>query len=95
MRSVLILLATVIGLAILRNLVREVGRFAARTLGKTAKSNASSGSGSRVRSGGRLARDPHTGTYVDPRHAVRATVNGTQHFFESEASRDAYRNANA
>ncbi|MCY4189667.1 MAG: hypothetical protein OXD30_14410, partial [Bryobacterales bacterium] len=44
---------------------------------------------------GRLVHDPQTGTYIDPAHAVRAKVRDTVHYFESEASRDAFLKADA
>ena len=94
MRNILLLVAGVIGLAILRNLLRELGRFAARAMSGS-KTAARRSDGSTVRSGGRLVRDPQTGTYVDPRHAVRTKIHGTLHYFESEASRDAFVKANS
>ena len=81
-----------IGLAILRNLIREVGRFMQRSMNSrnsgTREQQGPTSSG--PQSSGRLVRDPHTGTYIDPEHAIRATVDGTTVHFESEASRDAY-----
>ena len=94
MRNILLLLISVIGLALLRNLVREIGRFLVRSAKGPQKATADT-SKDGVRSRGRLARDPQTGTYVDPAHAVRAKVGGSVHYFESEASRDAYLKANA
>lgn len=92
MRNILLLLIGVIGLAILRNLIREIGRFVSRAMGPSASAakKAEQRQEERVQSGGKLVRDPNTGTYVDPAHAVRAKVGGTVHYFESEASRDAY-----
>ena len=94
MRNILILLISVIGLAILRNLIREVGRFAVRTMAGKSGQKQSDGK-SRKATTSRLVRDPNTGTYVDPAHAVRAKVGDTMHYFESEASRDAYVRAQA
>ena len=93
LRNIVLLIMSVIGLALLRNLLREVGRFAARAMSGSSKAAKEPG-GKTVRSGGRLVRDPQTGTYVDPQHAVRARVNGTLHYFESESSRDAFVRAN-
>ena len=90
-RNILLLVVGVIVLAIVRNLLREIGRIASRAMGGAGKGSHERGSAST----GKLARDPQTGTYVDPAHAVRATVNGTVHFFESESSRDEYLRANA
>lgn len=87
MRNILLLVVGVIALAILRNLIREVGRAVAGAMGH---SRASAGQEGTRRGASRLVRDPQTGTYVDPAHAVRATVAGRECFFESEASRDAY-----
>ena len=91
-RNILLLLVGVIGLAILRNLIREVSRLVMRAMGSAQAGGraASSNSNEQVHRGGKLVRDPNTGTYVDPAHAVRAEVEGTVLFFESEASRDAY-----
>ena len=94
MRNILLLLISVIGLALLRNLIREIGRFVVRSSGRKKKA-AADASKEGVRSRGRLARDPQTGTYVDPADAVRAKVGGTVHFFESEESRDAYMRAHS
>jgi hypothetical protein len=94
MRNILLLLISVIGLAILRNLIREISRIAIRAMGGSRKAAATS-KGQGPQSSGKLVRDPHTGTYVDPAHAVRAKVGGTLHYFESEASRDAFVQASA
>ena len=91
MRNILMLLIGIVGIALVRNIIREISRFVARTMGGSAdaaKANASKGG--RVPSGGKLVCDPHTGTYVDPAHAIRSTVGGKVHYFESEASRDAF-----
>lgn len=88
LRNFLLLVIGVIGLAIVRNVIREIGKVVARSMrpAKPAGSHAK-----REPKGSRnLVRDPHTGTYVDPAHAVRAKVGGKVHYFESEASRDAY-----
>lgn len=92
MRNILLLLIGVIGLAILRNLIREITRFVSRAMGQSASGTKATGQRheERVPSSGKLVRDPNTGTYVDPAHAVRAKVGGKVHCFESEASRDAY-----
>lgn len=89
MRNILLLLVGVIGLAILRNLIREITRVAVRAM-TGSKRNRAKSMDERPKTSGRLVRDPHTGTYVDPAHAVRAEVDGTVHYFESEASRDAF-----
>ena len=95
LRSILLILVSVIGLAILRNLVRGIGHLVARTMAGSGKKKAEGQGNPEVRSSGTLVRDPQTGTYVDPAHAVRARVGGTLHYFESESSRDAYVKANA
>ena len=94
MRNILLLLVGVIGLAILRNLIREISRVAIRAMRGSKKAPASS-MDEKPNTSGRLVRDPHTGTYVDPAHAIRAKVDGTVHYFESEASRDAFVRAKA
>lgn len=93
LRNILLLVASVIGFAILRNLLREAGRFVSQAVSgsKGAAKRQNQGAGSAAK----LSRDPQTGTYVDPRYSVSATVNGKRHHFESEASRDAYMRANS
>ena len=93
LRNVLLLVIGVIGLAIVRNIIREVGRIVARSMGSK---GAKQGESVKPPGGGRkLVQDPQTGTYVDPEHAVHAKVRGTTHYFESEASRDAFVKASA
>ena len=93
LRNILLLIIGIIGLALVRNVIREIGKVITRSMGfkqaagQQEKANAA---GSR-----KLVQDPHTGTYVDPSHAVRAKVGGTIHYFESEATRDAYVDANS
>ncbi len=84
------LLIGVIGLAIMRNLLKEIGKFLQRQMGGNTGGQPAA---ARAR-GGTLVQDPQTGTYVDPANAVSAKVRGTVHYFESEASRDAYLKAN-
>lgn len=95
MRNILMLLIGILGLALVRNLLKEVTRFAARAMGGSngSASQAGAAKSSEVPAGGTLVCDPHTGTYVDPKHAVRSKVGGKVHYFESEASRDAYMKA--
>lgn len=89
LRNILLLLITVIGLALVRNIIREVGKVVTRSMGfKEAAKQQQAKAGPQPSR--RLVQDPHTGTYVDPDHAVRAKVGGTVHHFESEATRDAY-----
>ncbi|MDE0106374.1 MAG: hypothetical protein OXN96_01100 [Bryobacterales bacterium] len=91
------LVVGVIGLAIVRNLIREISRImlrgAKRGGGGTAAQKGDSDG--KTSGGGKLVRDPQTGTYIDPAHAVRTKVGKTVHYFESEASRDAFLKANA
>ncbi|MCY4535043.1 MAG: hypothetical protein OXB91_06745 [Bryobacterales bacterium] len=96
-RNILLLVVGVIGLAIVRNLIREISRVMMRSM-KPSGSGSSAQPGdprSKAGGGGKLVRDPQTGTYIDPAHAVRAKVSDTVHYFESEASRDAFLKANA
>lgn len=96
-RNILLLLVGVIGLAIVRNLIREISRVMLRSMkpnGTGARADQGE-SKSTSGGGGRLVRDPQTGTYIDPAHAVRAKVKDTEHYFESEASRDAFVKENA
>ena len=96
MRSILLLVIGIIGLAIVRNLIREISRFAFRSMrAKSAGKGSGAASPAESPTSGMLVQDPHTGTYVDPTYAVRASVGGTMHYFESEASRDAFVKAQA
>ena len=96
LRNILLLLVGVIGLAIVRNLIREISRIMLRKVKADASGPTAQKGGSDSKSGGgKLVRDPQTGTYIDPAHAVRTKVGKTVHYFESEASRDAYLKANA
>ncbi len=88
-RNILLLVVGVIGLALVRNLVREITRFMARKMAGAA-SAPGTGPASKPRTTSRLEKDPHTGTYVDPALAVRATVGGSTFYFESESSRNAF-----
>ena len=91
MRNILLLVIGIIGLAIVRNLIREVSRFAFRSMSARSASKGSGGdSPAGSPTSGKLVQDPQTGTYVDPAYAVRAKVGNTTHYFESEASRDAF-----
>lgn len=87
----------VIGLALVRNLIREITRLVSRGMaGAAAKAaNSSQHQGSsqagRPRKPGKLERDPQTGTYVDPSQALKASVAGTTYYFESQASLDAFK----
>ncbi len=93
LRNFLLLVLGVIGLAIVRNVIREIGRVVARTMrpGEPApEKKDKEPQGSR-----KLVQDPQTGTYIDPAHAVRAKVGNTVHYFESETSRDAYMRSKA
>ena len=96
LRNILLLVVGVIGLAIVRNLIREISRVMLRAVkpdsGPAAQKADSDG---KTSGGGKLVRDPQTGTYIDPAHAVRGKVGKTVHYFESEASRDAFLKANA
>lgn len=97
LRNILLLVVGVIGLAIVRNLIREISRIMLRRVradGSGSKAQQGDTAG-KARGGGKLVRDPQTGTYIDPAHAVRSKVGKTVHYFESEASRDAYLKANA
>ena len=96
-RNILLLVVGVIGLAIVRNLIREISRVMLRSMkpsGGGPSAQPDDGN-SKAGGGGKLVRDPQTGTYIDPAHAVRAKVKDTVHYFESEASRDAFLQANA
>ena len=83
-------------MALVRNLIREISRFAFRSMSaKSASKGSGEGSPADSPTSGKLVQDPQTGTYVDPAFAVRAKVGDTIHYFESEASRDAFVKAKA
>lgn len=92
LRNILVLVIGIIALAVVRNLVREVGKLVSGSMGfkKTPQAQEKTARSPRRK----LVQDPHTGTYIDPVHAVKAKVGGTIHYFESEATRDAYVTAN-
>ncbi len=93
LRNILFLVIGIIGLAIIRNIVREVGRVITRSMGF--KAAAGQQEKANMPGSRKLVQDPQTGTYIDPAHAVRAKIDGTIHYFESEATRDAYVRAKA
>lgn len=86
MRVIVILVLVVVALAMLRNLVRDVGRAASKAWKSGESKTADPGAADR----GRLERDPQTGSYVDPKTALRAELDGRTFYFESEASRDRF-----
>ena len=92
MRNVLILLLAVLGLAILRGIIRDVGRTISRAMKSSGdKKAAASGSAApNTQKAGRLVKDPQTGTYIDPAGAAQAEIDGTVYYFESSSSRDEY-----
>jgi hypothetical protein len=91
MRAVILLILTVVALAILRMLVNDVTRAAARAFGGDGGKKAATGEDSAgPRSAGRLVRDPHTGAYVDELSAIKERIGEQIFYFESKESRDAY-----
>jgi hypothetical protein len=90
MRNIVILILIIVALAVLRSLIFDVGRAVSKVMGDGKKPGRKSEPSEEVPRTGRLARDPHTGVWVDEAAAISADVDGVRFFFESEASRDAY-----
>jgi len=97
-RNLLILIFIMIGLALVRWLVRDISRAVFKVLGFSrdedgqgargdAKAPAGGSSGRPVN---RLVRDPVSGTYIDERLAVKEIIDGKPFFFESKENRDTY-----
>ncbi len=99
-RTLLFLILIMIGLALVRWLVKDVSKAVFRALGLSKdgedrgasrtdpKPSASSAAG--AKSANRLVRDPVSGTYIDERTAFKDTINGKPFFFESKENRDTY-----
>jgi YHS domain-containing protein len=98
-RTLLFLLLIMIGLALLRWLVKDVSKAVFRALGLSKdgeesgasrgdpKTSAGSAGGQTTN---RLVRDPVSGTYIDERVAFKDTIDGKPFFFESKENRDTY-----
>ncbi len=97
-RNLLILIFIMIGLALVRWLVRDISRAVFKTLGLSrdedgqgargdAKAPAAGSSGGPAN---RLVRDPVSGTYIDERSAFKEIIDGKPFFFESKENRDTY-----
>ena len=97
-RNLLILIFIMIGLALVRWLVRDISGAVFKALGLSrgeddrgvrgdAKAPASGSSG---RPANRLVRDPVSGTYIDERLALKEIIDGKPFFFESKENRDTY-----
>jgi len=97
-RNLLILILIMIGLALVRWLVRDVSSavFKALGLSKDEDGQGAQGNGKAPASGSseqpanRLVRDPVSGTYIDERVAFKDTIDGKPFFFESKENRDTY-----
>ena len=97
-RNLLILIFIMIGLALVRWLVRDVSRAVFKVLGfsrgeddRDARGDAKApASGSSGGPANRLVRDPVSGTYIDERLAFKETIDGKPFFFESKENRDTY-----
>lgn len=88
------MLAAVVALAIVRSIVRDIVRAVSRSMGGSNRKSAAASSETAASSGagsvGKLVKDPHTGTYIDPAVAVAAEIDGATHYFESKETRDEY-----
>ena len=97
-RNLLILIFIMIGLALLRWLVRDVSKAVFKALGfsrdkedRGSRGDAKAAAGgSSGRPANRLVRDPISGTYIDERLAFKETIDGKPFFFESKENRDIY-----
>ena len=91
MRGIIFLVLTVVALAILRMLVHDVGKAAARAFKSSPSKPADEGRAANDRAtNGRFVRDPQTGAFVDEESAIKARIGEKLYYFESESSRDAY-----
>jgi hypothetical protein len=92
LRNIILLLISVLGLFIVRNIAKEIGRAVSRAMnGASPSSQKTTGSKqNNSQRSGKLVQDPQTGTYIDPAHAVRTKVDDKIQYFESVASRDEY-----
>jgi YHS domain-containing protein len=97
MRVIVMLLLAVVGLALMRGIVRDIGRAVSRAMGgsnkRTTTTTSQSAEGASTGSVGNLVKDPHSGTYIDPAAAVTADIDGTTYYFESKQTRDEYQRA--
>ncbi len=97
-RNLLILIFIMIGLALVRWLVRDVSRAVFKALGLSRDEDGRDARGdAKAPAGGpsgapanRLVRDPVSGTYIDERLAFKETIDGKPFFFESKENRDTY-----
>lgn len=101
MRVIVMLLLAVVGLALMRGIVRDIGRAVSRAMGgsnkrtttTTAQSASESAEGASNGPVGNLVKDPQSGTYIDPAAGVAADIDGTTYYFESKQTRDEYQRA--
>ena len=97
MRVIMMLLLAVVGLALIRGIVRDIGRAVSRAMGgsnkRTTTTTSESAEGASGEPVGRLVKDPQSGTYIDPAAAVTADIDGTTYYFESKQTRDEYQRA--
>ena len=97
-KNLLILILIMIGLALVRWLVRDISRAVFKALGlsrdehdRGARGDAkAAASGSSGQPANRLVRDPISGTYIDERYALKEIIDGKPFFFESKENRDIY-----
>jgi len=89
-RPIIILVLIIIGLAMARMLFHDVSKAIGKALGPNDRKKKRAKSEEPPPKGGRLVRDPETGSFVDEKTAIRAEVDGKAYFFESEKSRDAF-----
>ncbi len=96
MRTVLMMIAAVVALALVRGMVRDIARAVSRTMSagrRKSTAAASEAEGSKPEVVGKLVQDPQTGTYIDPAVAIAAEIDGAMHYFESKKTRDEYLSA--
>lgn len=85
--------AAVVGLALVRSIIRDITRVLSRAMkGSAGKSPAAAkdAEGPEIGFVGKLVRDPQTGTYIDPATAIAAEIDGATYYFESKKTRDDY-----
>ena len=95
-RNLLILILIMIGLALVRWLVKDVSRAVFKALGLSRdeddRGDSKEEAAGRSSEGptNRLVRDPVSGTYIDEQVAFKETIDGKPFFFESKENRDTY-----
>jgi YHS domain-containing protein len=93
-RTLFLILAAALGLAILMRLLISIARNVQGLLGLTRdagrESRQRASSDEAPAPSGHFVRDSESGTYIDQNLAVKTVIDGVTHYFESEQTRDAF-----